>query len=1241
MDRPVPLGTAIQQYQDFIPGGEVGIKNLQTRLEALGVTEVNSINATRELSNGITSMSVRMTESSGAVVRGTIHMDKYGNVLKDTSQRFRSFGDAVGTNIIKVTRWALATGIVYGAVRQLNQVFKELIEIQSQLADVQVALGQEQGNLNSVFEAALEIANLTSSSVGGVVEAYALAYRATGSYTNEADRLAVTNSLLQESMILSKLAGTDQATALDTLTGALRQTGMALDQGRDLLDKWVFVSRQANVSLDTLAQTYAIVGSTAQGVGIEMEELNALAATLAEATGLSATETGNAIRGIISGFQSATAEQTLARFGIATRDATGQLRDFMDLYWELAQLTQSGVLSERDISEIAQAVGGGYRRAAQVETLFKNNQRVLQLTAEQANASGAASEALEIKMATLESAITRLGNAFTKFAQTLGMEGGFLGVITGIIDGMTGLLNIITDLVGGLGEATPAVLAFAAAWAVLSSGRGQEMFKGLINAPIGGLLGGGATFGTGMSQTDFIAARLAGRQISPLTLGGGFQMARGWGANQLGGLDPLGLIAPALIAGSAVRSGIKEDEPLEFGRAATSIVGAVVGGLVTAGNPLGIAAGSAMASSFYKAVIQYEDDMAGWWAEIIRQGEEESREKGGGVSDIETSVGFGLRAMAGLMAAVGNVATLVGTGQFGDMDPRAFISGAAMSTLEPQGIGLLETLFPNISNSIQEFFMSEDVAQQIIDELNAQFVDAELEGVGLENSLTDLIESLKTTLSPVFSTFMEDMQQDLVLGEIGLQEFIQIPQTINVTNLATQMAKITTAADFSGMSMDVQEFTRFLLELDETTRRYVVTLADNVVSAQNAYNKELELNGANTERAAELQEELNTRIERYATILPAIQQQQQLANIPRLQTFDVGRATPQQVSMAANLAKQFQRAYFLALTDGNEELADLMEEQVEPILLRYGEGLGQRFGESIAVGAQYLTEAFSTLGFDSLIEDIEFQFQDLRDSLSMADIPELMQRYSKVVGTFQTFFPDYDVEESEVGLITKDGLTTVHADLTLLNLAMQDLIDVNEQQLEGVWNLPSGMTAMVAWSSLFSRDVGGGTSTSAWDDVFTEDRLTDTEAASTGTLGLVPGLADLESQLAAVEAAILEYQGYLLKLGADEMGPGAEEGLTDLEDERSRLIEQIALLQMTGALGIGTGTTLSTGDTGLVDQLREALTIQNKIELNANIRLVVDGRTLANIVKQYLFEDLVSAADRTTGTGSGDYVLTK
>jgi len=1242
--EPIPLREALAPYEAFIPGGETGIKNLQTRLESLGVTQVNSIRATRELSNGITSMSVSMTESSGAVVRGTVHMDRFGNVLRDTSRRFRGFADAVGTNIIKVTQWAAATGIVYGIIRQLNQVFKEIIQIQRQLADVQVALGASQGNLNTVFEEALNIANLTSSSVGGVVEAYALAYRATGSYTNEAERLAVTNNLLQESMILSKLAGIDQATALDTLTGALRQVGMELDQGRDLLDKWVFVSRQANVSLDTLAQTYSIVGSTAQGVGIEMEELNALAATLAEATGLSATETGNAIRGIISGFQSATAEQTLARFGLATRDATGQLRDFMDLYLELAKLTQSGVLSDRDISEIAQAVGGGYRRAAQVETLFKNNQRVLQLTAEQAQAGGAATEALEIKMATLESAITRLGNAFTKFAQTLGEEGGFLNVITTIVDAMTGFLNVITELVGGLGKATPAVLAFGAAWAVLASKRGQDIFKGLIGAPAPGFMTGAAMrFGTPLAEQQLLSARLAGVTGGPgiagaYTVGGAFQSLRtGLGA-RLGGLDPLSLIAPLLIAGSAIRTGITEEEPLEFGRAATSIVGAIVGGIVTAGNPLGIAAGSAMASSFYQGLIQFDDDLAAWWAEIVRKGEEEADSGEETGKAIEDSFGFGARLIAGVSSMlVEGFQWLSATGQGGlfgtgvlsrrgqeEVDPRAFLTGLAMQrTGIDVGLG---------DNPFLRWLVPEDLAEQVMDELNRQLVDLKLEGVGLEDSMTEVIENLKGTVGPVFDDFIQDMQRKLVLGDISLPEFIKIPQTMNVNQLATQLATLTTAADFAGLNLDIQEFSRFIMELDNATRDYVVTVSYDVIKALAAYKEEIKLNGYYTQRATELQEDYNKKLQFYKEMLPAIQQQQQLAQVPRLQVFDVGRATPQQVQMATSLAKQFQRAYFLALADGNEELADLMEEQVEPILLRYGEGLGQRFGESIAVGAQYMTEAFQTLGFEDLLEDVQFQFQDLRDSLTMGQIPELMERYSKVVGTFQTYFPQYEVEESDLGLITKDGLTTVHADLTLLNLAMQDLIDVNEQQLEGVWNIPAGMTAMVAWSSLFSREIVAGTTTSAFEDVFTEERKDKAVAMEeTNTL------ASLEASLLELNEAIAGYK-QLLEMGPEALGMheylATQDELQQAELQKTALLEQIAMAQLSGGLGL-----TPTGDVNMVDQLREALTIQNKIELNANIRLVVDGRTLANIVKQYLFEDLVSAADKVSGTGSGDYVV--
>jgi hypothetical protein len=92
--------------------------------------------------------------------------------------------------------------------------------------------------------------------------------------------------------------------------------------------------------------------------------------------------------------------------------------------------------------------------------------------------------------------------------------------------------------------------------------------------------------------------------------------------------------------------------------------------------------------------------------------------------------------------------------------------------------------------------------------------------------------------------------------------------------------------------------------------------------------------------------------------------------------------------------------------------------------------------------------------------------------------------------------------------------------------------------------------------------------------------------------------------------------------------------LETTKGKRDELTQQLQAMQLSQTLGIQ-----QQPGTSVVDQLREALTVQSKIELNANIRLVVDGRTLANIVKQYLFEDLTSAANKSAGTGGGQYVV--
>jgi TP901 family phage tail tape measure protein len=1086
-----------------------------------------------------------------------------------------------------------------------------MIQTQSELANIQVALGGSTEQLNTIFEESARVADLTSSSTMGVLEGYALAYRAAGSIADENERLLVSNNLLAESMTLAKLAGIDQARAMDILVGALRQTGRELTEGRDLIDKWVYISRIANVSLETLAETYSIVGSSAEGVGISMEQLNALTATLAESTGLSASETGNAIRGIIAGFQSASAEQALGRFGIATRSATGELRDFYELYLEIAELTQSGILSERDISEIANAIGGGYRRGAQVQVLLENSNRTRQLEADQTYAGGAAAEALGIQMQTLESAITRLGNAFTKFAQTLGSEGGFASIITVLVNGLTEMLDLITAIATGMGKATPVILAYAAAWAFLNSTRGQA-FLSTQNLP--GLTGLAGKFGK-LTDEQIISQRLAQVTGNTPRMGAGAAVGALGRRTGITAMGALGYgIAGINVAGAAAE-GITSGEGLE--KAGVAIVGSIIGGLIGSativGAPVGAAIGSMAATSLYEGIQTDSTKFRQLWADILaipepgKPGEEPPVDE---LASAVDQIGLIPKALAGIFSFIGNAAGVKPIGGQ-KLTPEVLLTGWA-------------------TGETGRLPVPPEIAQAITEAINNQIQQAFEEGTEkgtLGIQAEGRIPELASSISGVVNDFMADQLNQLVLGEVSLEQLRGLTTEIDPTKIATQLSNVMGALDFTGMSRDTQELAKFMLELDDATRLYASTLGADVIRLQDAYNNALDT--GTIEEQTKAQEALNDATARFKSVFPALELQRRVATVDRSQVFDVGKATPQQVQMAVSLAQQFQKAYFLALADGNEELAAIMEQQVEPILLKYGEGLGQRFGEKVAVGSQFMTEAFKELDIQTTMP--KFGFQDLRKDLGMEDLPGLMRRYQKVVGSFQQNFPDYKLEETDVGLITKNGMQTVHADLSLLNLAMQDLIDVNEQQLEGVWNLPSGMTAFVAWSSLFSRNMpAGGTSTN-FEDVFNKDRMDELAKATQ------PDQASIEQELTRLNEAIAAMER-VLSLPAQQVGMQerlAMRGeLETTKGKRDELTQQLQAMQLSQTLGIQ-----QQPGTSVVDQLREALTVQSKIELNANIRLVVDGRTLANIVKQYLFEDLTSAANKSAGTGGGQYVV--
>src|SRR3990172_2471593 len=561
--------------------GTKGIDSLRGALAKMKIDTSGAAVASADLSDKLLKLNIQFPTVEGVTRRATVVMDQNANIVKRSSGAYRTFTESITRNIAKGLEWAIALSIVYAPIRLLNTAIKDMITLQTDLTDSIVAVGKAQADVRDIFDAAAEVADATGSSVQGVIKGYALAFAAAGTMANESQRAAVAQQLLTDSMILSELAGIEQATALDILVAALRQTGRSADQSTELIDSFVAVSRNANVPINTLASAFGIVGTAAEDAGISYEQLIALTATVAEATKLSADESGNAIRGFISGFQSAKSEEVLSRYGIAVRDAQGHVKGFMDLLRELSVLQSQGVLSEEAISEITNAVGGGFRRGAQFATTLDAVPLVMERTIIAENAQGEASAALAVKLDTVGTAVTRLGNAFQKFVMALGQEGGGLDLIEGLVNLVTSLVNAFADLTKALGPASTALLAFGGASLLLSrTNTGANILSGLSGmAGVQGLGRLGQPKGLNLLQLGMGMPQTPSGPLAKMGLGGA----------------AMGLGVPAIVAGGAALEG-------DWEKAGASLAGAAIGGLIGSativGAPIGAAVGSIAASAF-------------------------------------------------------------------------------------------------------------------------------------------------------------------------------------------------------------------------------------------------------------------------------------------------------------------------------------------------------------------------------------------------------------------------------------------------------------------------------------------------------------------------------------------------------------------------------------------------------------------------------------------------------------------
>lgn len=1002
--------------------------------------EEHLVKSSIEASTGIRRWQFQMKDADNVMQNLSVTTDKYGRVLVDTQKRFRSFGASIARNISEVFKWAVAAQLIWLPMRKLQEIFGEMVELQTKLASAAIATGQAYSETSKIFEAANKVAKETGTSILGVVEGYELAYRAAGRYTDVANRSAKATELLRDAMLLASISGISEAKAIDTLAGALIQSTGELENGIDLLDKWVGVSKNAAVSIETLAESFAITSQSAINAGISIDGLNGYIAVLAENTTLSATEVGNAFRSFVTGYQTDTARRELASLGIAIENVRGEALDFDNVIQDIYRRWQSGELSDAELNRLAVAIGGGNRRATQFITLLENLERQQQLVGVSASSAGDAERALATQMQTVTKSLVNLENAFKRFAQTLGTEGGFLSNMDLAVKGVTGLLDILSELTKFMGNSLPLITAFGVAFA-----RNSEGITGALT-------------GVGNNLTRKFAKQPMGTYTSEGYMVGGEPV----GNSNLGNfLGTYGLSA-ALIGTQVLGSKQAGQEGRAGGQLVGGIIGALVGGLAgPQGALIGTSLGSSIAGGIASAIWDYQYDVSKFFEEAISEGAKEGLKE--------------LKFEPGKME------------QYSSSELRDFQN----QLVQQAGEGFLNQIGAGITALLEGTTREEAVIKYQLNPIDKKLLEDMQRTIDIRAGATTKTGEVYTNqyggiISGEEEKAFKRLNDQVVSGDISSKRFKELAKDIGGFGAIASNVLSLTNDEFLNMidSIDsIDDAYEYMFDFFYYASEDQMTQIAGMIGSLEQYNSML---AEGLTLTKEQQEEYDRLPQDIFTYITTASKENDASRVKIPNIVDLSKVTQKDLGTVLDYAEERMATIWKNMP---EELKDGLEYQdwknsIEPFLVELEDGtfrvIRDVTSDALQAGAEKaadegaIAEAFKNIG----IADYR---QYTAEELTAAGGPN--GQAGKLAKELQDAF-GYQPQWEDQIVATKDGWAAVTLEQNLTNLILKDILDTQEKQLEGVYNLPANMSLYVPFSGYALGQSGSNNvNISGWDQL--------------------------------------------------------------------------------------------------------------------------------------------------------------
>jgi TP901 family phage tail tape measure protein len=248
---------------------------------------------------------------------GSRSMRPLGQGLSAATVKADEFTKSLDASNARVMAFGASAGVIYGVVRAMKELVNATVDVEKNMAEMNVLLRQTGSNLKRTQNELFDIARATGQSFAEVSEA-AKEFARQGLGTEEMIKR------VNAAMALTRLSGQSTADSIKTVTAALNTFTKEALTASEVVNKMANVDAAFAVSMEDLSSAISRGGAVAASAGVKFDQFMGMVAAAQQTTARGGKVIGNAFKTIFIRLQRPTVLRYMEELGLQTKAVAGQ-----------------------------------------------------------------------------------------------------------------------------------------------------------------------------------------------------------------------------------------------------------------------------------------------------------------------------------------------------------------------------------------------------------------------------------------------------------------------------------------------------------------------------------------------------------------------------------------------------------------------------------------------------------------------------------------------------------------------------------------------------------------------------------------------------------------------------------------------------------------------------------------------------------------------------------------------------